>query len=141
MFKVGSIFIPVTSLEESTKWYEEHLGVKKIAEWGEGMERGVGFCFPKSDVQLGLVEVQHSQSTEFTIQANKKNVYFNFIVENIEESYKQLQKKGIQVTELKDSGCMKSFEFFDLDGNAFSVVSEEESSPFHEVQVRKLQQK
>ncbi len=122
------------------KWYEKNLGVKKIAEWREVMDKGVGFYFPNSQTQLSLVEVTDSQSTEFTIQGNKRNVYFNLIVEDIKKAYQHLQQNRVRVTELKDNGCIKSFEFFDLDENVFSVVSEEESSPFHEIQVRKLQQ-
>ena len=32
MFKVGGIFIPVTDLERSKRWYELNLGVTKVDE-------------------------------------------------------------------------------------------------------------
>lgn len=42
MFKIGSIFVPVTDIEKATAWYEKHLGVKKIERW----EDGAGFYLP-----------------------------------------------------------------------------------------------
>ncbi|WP_257958344.1 VOC family protein [Bacillus sp. V3-13] len=42
MFKVGSIFIPVTDMEKSKKWYETNLGVIKADEWKEELEHRVG---------------------------------------------------------------------------------------------------
>jgi len=36
---------------------------------------------------------------------------------------------------------MKFFDFFDLDGNPFSVVNEVAGSPFHSDNVREMQEK
>ncbi|MEM5590734.1 hypothetical protein AAHH67_01435 [Niallia circulans] len=36
---------------------------------------------------------------------------------------------------------MKFFDFFDLDGNPFSVVNEVSNSPFHSDNVRKMQER
>ncbi len=137
MFKVGSVFIPVTDMEKSMKWYEKHLGVRKIDTW----DGGAGFYFPNSDTQLGLVQVDSPQPTEFVISGKRKNVYFNFLVEDIEEVHKELKNAGIVTSEIEDFGGMKGFEFFDLDNNPFSVVDEVEDSPFHRDQVRKSQNK
>ncbi len=137
MFKVGSVFIPVTDMEKSMKWYEKHLGVRKIDTW----DGGAGFYFPNSDTQLGLVQVDSPQPTEFVISGKKKNVYFNFLVEDIEEVHKDLKNSGVVTSEIEDFGGMKGFEFFDLDHNPFSVVNEVEDSPFHRDQVKKSQYK
>lgn len=135
MFKVGSIFIPVTDIVKATKWYEKHLGVKKIGGW----EEGAGFYFPDSSTQLGLVEVETPQPTEFVIKGNRKNVYFNFIVQDIEVVFHQLNSNGVVTTDIQDFGGMKGFDFFDLDDNTFSVVSESIDSPFHGDNVKRLQ--
>jgi glyoxylase I family protein len=137
LFKVGSVFIPVTDMEKSMKWYEKHLGVRKIDTW----DGGAGFYFPNSDTQLGLVQVDSPQPTEFVINGKKKNVYFNFLVEDIEEVHKELKNSGVVTSVIEDFGGMKGFEFFDLDNNPFSVVDEVEDSPFHRDQVRKSQYK
>jgi glyoxylase I family protein len=135
MFRVGSIFIPVTDMERSMAWYEEHLRVKKIDEW----EDGVGYALSDGLTQLALVKVGSHQETEFTIRGDRKNPYFNFLTENIETVHEEFQKHGITVTDIEDFGEMKAFDFNDPDGNPFSIVNEVTGSPFHSDEVRKLQ--
>ncbi|MFK3960048.1 VOC family protein [Guptibacillus hwajinpoensis] len=139
MIRVGSIFIPVTDLEKSVKWYEKHLGIHKIQEWGEGAAKGVGFYFPNDSTQLGLVQVENVQATEFHVKAEQRNSYFNFLVDDIQAFYEQLNSKGVKTNELEHFGGMACFDFFDLDDNPFSVVSEMVDSPFHADQVKKMQ--
>ncbi|MGM0846425.1 MAG: VOC family protein [Bacillota bacterium] len=135
MFRIGSIFIPVTDLKKSAHWYVEKLGVKKIEEW----EDGAGFYFPSGSVQLGLVEVASPQVTEFEINGKQKNVYYNFVVENINVAHHHLQSKEVVTTDIEDFGGMKGFDFYDPDGNTFSVVDETEESPFHSENIKRLQ--
>lgn len=132
MYKVGGIFIPVTNLEQSKKWYEKNLGLKKVHEWQEeGQDYGVGYIFKDSIVGLTLIKVEKPQATEFSTIGKKKNVFYNFLVEDIMPAYEQLNKNGVETTEIHDYGLMKGFDFVDPDGNSFSVVSEEKHSPYH----------
>ncbi|QFT87920.1 Glyoxalase-like domain protein [Bacillus sp. THAF10] len=135
MFKVGSIFIPVTDLKKSTKWYEANLGVKKIDEW----EDGVGFYFPNCPTQMGLVKVETPQPLEFTVKGKMKNGYFNFLVDDIHAAYQHFQDNGVVTSEIEDFNGMQFFDFFDPDGNPFSVVNENMESPFHRENVKQLQ--
>ncbi|MEK5184962.1 VOC family protein [Solibacillus sp. FSL W7-1324] len=137
MFKVGSIFIPVTDIERSTDWYVKFLGVKLIDSWREG----AGFYLPNGTAQLALIKVESPQPTEFIIQEDRKNTYFNFIVDDIETAHQKLEQNGIVTTEIDDIGGMKFFDFFDLDGNPFSVVKEVDGSPYHSDNVRKMQER
>lgn len=126
MFKIGSIFIPVTNMEKSTDWYEKYLGAKIIERW----EGGAGFYLPTGSTQLALVKVETAQPTEFIIKRNQKNSYYNFVVDDIKAVYQHFKNNDITTTEMNHVGGMKCFDFFDLDGNPFSVVSEIEGSPF-----------
>ena len=137
MFKVGSIFIPVTDIKKSTDWYVKFLGVKIIDSW----EDGAGFYLPAGTTQLALVKVESPQPTEFIIKGEQKNSYFNFVVDDIEAAHQQFRNNGIVTTEIDDFGGMKFFDFFDLDGNPFSVVNEVSNSPFHSDNVRKMQER
>lgn len=137
MFKVGSIFIPVTDIKKSTDWYVKFLGVKIIDSW----EDGAGFYLPAGTTQLALVKVESPQPTEFIIKGDQKNSYFNFVVDNIEAAHQQFRNNGIVTTEIDDFGGMKFFDFFDLDGNPFSVVNEVSNSPFHSENVREMQER
>ena len=141
MFKIGSIFIPVKNLETSIRWYEKMLGITKIGEWGEGNERGAGFYFPNDLTQLALIQVENKQPTQFAIKGNTRNVYFNFLTNDIQKAYDHFKQNNVKVSEVEDFGGMKCFDFYDLDGNTFSVVNEVESSPYHRDEVRKLQSK
>ncbi|MBN8211141.1 VOC family protein [Bacillus sp. NTK071] len=140
MFRVGSVFIPVTDLEEASSWYEKNLGVRKIQEWGEGSEKGIGYYFSDGSTQLGLVQVEKVASSEFNVNENKRNAYFNFLVDDIHSVYTQFNENGVRTTALEEFGGMTCFDFYDLDGNPFSVVNEVKDSPFHTDQVMKLQQ-
>ena len=135
MFKVGSIFIPVTDIEKSTDWYVKFLGVKIIDSWGDG----TGFYLPTGSTQLALIKVESPQPTEFIVKGDQKNSYFNFVVNDIETAYQQFKQNGIVTTEIDDFGGMKFFDFIDLDGNPFSVVNEVDGSPYHSDNVRKMQ--
>lgn len=138
MFKVGTIFIPVTDLERSKKWYEVNLGVIKVGEWQEGIDHGVGYVFSNDLTGLALIKTDQPQPTEFTIKGKRKNVYYNFIVDDIYEAFDRLKQNGVSATDIHEYGHMKGFDFFDPDGNSFSVVSEAPHSPFHRDQIKKL---
>lgn len=137
MFKIGSIFIPVTNIEKSAAWYEKYLGAKKIDSW----EDGAGFYLPIGSTQLALVKVEIPQPTEFNMKRNKKNSYYNFVVDDIEAAHQHFKNNGVTTTGIDAFGDMKFFDFFDLDGNPFSVVNEVEGSPFHSDNVREMQEK
>ncbi len=137
MFKVGSIFIPVTDIEKSTEWYVKFLGVKIIVSWGDG----TGFYLPNGSTQLALIKVESPQPTEFITKGNQKNSYFNFVVDDIETAHQHFINNGIATNEINDFDGMKFFDFFDLAGNPFSVVSEVDESPYHSDNVRKMQER
>ncbi|PFG12070.1 VOC family protein [Bacillus sp. es.036] len=139
MIRIGSVFIPVTNLVKAIAWYEKHLGVQKIEEWGDGVGKGAGFYFPNSPTQLGLVQVESATSTEFQVKGEHRNSYFNFLVEDIHDFYRKLNDAGVETTELEDFGGMTCFDFYDLNGNPFSVVNEVKNSPFHSDEIKKLQ--
>lgn len=137
MFKVGGIFIPVTNIEKSTDWYVRFLGVKIIDSWGDG----VGFYLPAGSTQLALIKVESPQPTEFITEGDKRNSYYNFVVDDIETAHQHFKNNGIVTTKIDDFGGMKFFDFFDLDGNPFSVVNEVDGSPYHSDNVRKMQER
>ncbi|WP_409290830.1 VOC family protein [Peribacillus sp. SCS-37] len=137
MFKVGSIFIPVTDIEKSADWYEKYLGARRIDSW----EDGAGFYLSSGSTQLALVKVESPQPAEFTIRGSQKNAYFNFIVDDIEAAHQHFLNNGIVTSPIKDFSGMKYFDFVDLDGNPFSVVNEVAGSPYHSDQVRQMQER
>ena len=137
MFKVGSIFIPVSDIEKSSSWYVKYLGATKIDVW----EGGAGFYLPTGSTQLALIKVNRPQPTEFTIQDNQKNAYYNFVVDNIVTVHQYFNNNGVITTDIQHMGEMAFFDFFDIDGNPFSVVNEVKDSPYHSENVKRMQEK
>ena len=89
---------------------------------------------------IALIKVDTPQPTEFTTKGSKKNSYYNFVVDDIEAVHQQFKDNGIVTSEIDQFDEMKFFDFYDLDGNPFSVVNEVESSPYHSDHIRKLQE-
>ncbi|WP_339235395.1 VOC family protein [Oceanobacillus sp. FSL W7-1281] len=135
MFKIGSIFIPVTNIEKAADWYEKYLGAQKINSW----DNGAGFYLAAGSTQLALIKAESEQPVAFITEGRQKNAYYNFVVDDIEAAHHHFQSHNVETTEINNFGGMKCFDFFDLDGNPFSVVNEAEDSPFHSDNVRKMQ--
>ncbi|MCD5323448.1 MULTISPECIES: VOC family protein [Pontibacillus] len=139
MFQMHSAFIPVTNIERSKKWYDDHLGLIKVDEWESGTDHGVGFVFPRGNTGIALIEVTEPQSTVFTRKGNQPNVYFNFLSDDIEKDYQTLQDNHVTTTPIRHSEEVSTFDFEDPDGNLFSVVQEASHSPYHERHIKDLQ--
>ncbi|MFG6149698.1 VOC family protein [Halobacillus sp. B23F22_1] len=137
MFQIHGVFVPVTDLERSKSWYEEHLGLIKADEWDEG----AGYVFPSGSMTIALIKVENTEfSTEFTIEDSHKNVYFNLKADDIEAAHRKLKANQVEVTPIEDFEFMAKFDSKDPDGNTISIVSEKPSSPFHKNQIKKLQE-
>ena len=87
------------------------MGSKEIDIW----EGGVGFYLPIGSTQLALVEVASPQPSEFIVNGNNKNSYYNFVVDDIETALQHFKINGVVTTEIEDFDGMKTFDFFDLD--------------------------
>ena len=125
--KIGSIFVPVSDLNHSAEWYESHLGLQRIGEW----EGGIGYVLPDGSAQLALVRTKTHQGTEFLLDEKERHVFFNLLVPDARALHLKLSTRAVVTTPIKEENGMKYFDFFDMDGNTFSVVEENPDSPFH----------
>lgn len=135
MFKVGSIFIPVTDLEKAETWYETTLKAKVIDRW----EDGIGLYLTYGSTQIALIKVETIQPSEFNTFGDQMNGYFNFAVQDIHVAYEHFKNLNVKLSNIEDFGGMQCFDFFDLEGNPFSVVNEMVGSPFHSESVERAQ--
>lgn len=118
LYGIG-IFIPVSDLTVSTKWYETMLGFKilhhdepnaNVLQMGNGT---VVFC---------LVKSYDIKQPQFPKNDYNVNQYFNFHTRDIDAIYKQLLNKGANVTAIHEFDGMRGFSLFDPDHNLFGVV-------------------
>ncbi|MEM5590735.1 VOC family protein [Niallia circulans] len=98
MFKVGSIFIPVTDMKKSTDWYVKFLGVKIIDSW----EDGAGFYLPAGTTQLALVKVESPSLLNLLLKGSRRTpililslMILKLLINNLETMASLLQKSMI----------------------------------------------
>lgn len=120
---VAAVFMPVRDLEKSIEWYSKNLGFTlrfKHAEYKAAGMRG-GSSMPT----LGLVQVHEYKPVEFPKNDFGCDIFFNYIVEDIDQVHTDLFQKGVEVSEIHSS-LDSSFRYFsarDLDGNLLSIVN------------------
>ncbi|MFB4168807.1 VOC family protein [Virgibacillus sp. JSM 102003] len=106
--RIDTVCITVSSVEQSSIWYQE-LGFK-VAFKGEGYQV---FTIGNSGVPLTI--------EEGSVSLQENSTYPIFFTTDIKNTYSKIKEKGVEVTELKDDGDNKFFDFFDLDNNKLQV--------------------
>lgn len=122
LLRVGTIYIPVTNVELSSKWYVNKLG----AELSYKDEDKAILNF--ANQSFFLVKSQANQSLNFYDFCGKERFSLTFEVNGLnvlESIHSDFIKKEIKVGEIENRGHTgKNFVFYDLDGNKFDVWSE-----------------
>lgn len=106
--RIDTVCLTVSNVEQSSIWYQE-LGFK-VAYKGVGYQV---FTIGSSGVPFTIEEGSVSP------QAN--SIYPIFFSNDIKNTYEKLKEKGVEVTEIKDDGDNRFFDFYDLDKNKMQV--------------------
>lgn len=112
------IFIPVKDPKISANWYEEILGFKLLYIEEEAAVMKIA---EQSQTVVCLVKTLNHQPMTFPSNEFGVGKYYNFIPQNIEETYKLLLEKNIKVNQINEEGNSKFFTFYDPDGNPLGV--------------------
>ncbi|MES5927517.1 VOC family protein [Bacillus cereus group sp. MG9] len=122
LLRVGTIYIPVTNVELSSKWYVNKLG----AELSYKDEDKAILNF--ANQSFFLVKSQANQSLNFYDFCDEERFSLTFEVNGLnalESIHSDFIKEEIKVGEIENRGHTgKNFVFYDLDGNKFDVWSE-----------------
>jgi catechol 2,3-dioxygenase-like lactoylglutathione lyase family enzyme len=119
----------VKNLDEAIGWYEEHLGLKLVNRWGSH--------FAHMQVEDAYDWMQHKQvfydsvwletDAEAVYEKGDPSArnYFDVRPEEFYETYKLLQEKGLNPSEIAGNPAAgwAGFHFFDPDGNRINVWS------------------
>lgn len=119
--RIGTIYIPVTDVERSQKWYVNHLGgeLKHLDE-------------EKAIVDLAghsffLIHSNAGQTSNFLDKKGKKQFILTFEVDGekaLTDLHEDFQRRKMPVGEIEDRGhAGNNFVFADPDGNLFDVWS------------------
>lgn len=112
------VFIPVKDPKTSAKWYEEILGFQLIYMEEEACVMKI---HEHAQTVVCLVRTENHQPMKFPRNDFGVGKYYNFIPDDIEETYQSLIKKNIKVNKLDGEGTSKFFTFYDPDGNPLGV--------------------
>lgn len=110
---------PVKDLEQAVAWYRNTLGLGFTFDFHPGDNEA---WLNVGGVGLGLIRCPDVPQLEFTDKHGTRQPILQFQVENIHEVYRELQSKGVEVSEMifkKEGGY--SFTFRDLDGHVASL--------------------
>lgn len=122
LWRVGTTYIPVTSVDESADWYVSKLGAELSYQ---DQDKAI---INLAEQSLFLVKAKEDQTSNF-IDANGQ-VRFSLTFEvnglcALENMHHDFVKQGIKVGEIENRGHTgRNFVFEDLDGNKFDVWSE-----------------
>lgn len=122
LLRIGTTYIPVTNVENSSKWYVNKLG----AELSYTDEDKAILNF--ANQSIFLVKSKANQSSNFYDIYDHEHFSITFEVDglnSLKAIHREFMDKQIKVGEIEDRGhAGKNFVFYDLDGNKFDVWSE-----------------
>ncbi|MBH5317643.1 hypothetical protein I6N90_07490 [Paenibacillus sp. GSMTC-2017] len=129
--RIDCNFIPVSSLNESTKWYIDVFGCSFV--WKE--EAGYVALNVSNEIEagksanamLGHAMITLVESEDFNplcfIKNGIKHPFMNFYTTDIERAHLLLIEKGVTVDPIVDEGNLKYFNFIELNGHHMGVCS------------------
>jgi catechol-2,3-dioxygenase len=122
LLRVGTTYIPVTNVEQSSEWYVNKLG----AELSYKDEDKAILNF--ANQSIFLVKSNENQSSNFYDINGVECFSLTFEVNGLsalKAIHKEFTEKEIRVGEIENRGHSgRNFVFYDLDGNKFDVWSE-----------------
>lgn len=114
---IEGVFIPVKNPEISAKWYEEILGFRLIYIEEEA---AVMKIHVQAQTVVCLVRTKDHQPMEFPNNDFGVGKYYNFISDDIEETYRSLIEKNVRVNQI-GGRYQQIFTFYDPDNNPLGV--------------------
>lgn len=110
---IDTIIIRVANLKKSKEWYVDVLGLEMIFN---DPNFGLTVLNTKGATSLTLWQ------TEDKIERNSKvTSYPIFKTSDAKKARNEMLENGIEVSELEVDEQIKSFQFFDLDGNVLEL--------------------
>ncbi|SIT75610.1 VOC family protein [Edaphobacillus lindanitolerans] len=116
--KINNVFIHVSNLKQSARWYSDLLGIPFPEE---AIESPV-YNIPVTS-ETGLTLDDHTFDPGFELKPSG-HVLFNFYVRDIDEAHRFITGKGIPVVrEIERFGEFAYFNIQDPDGNVLMVCN------------------
>ncbi|MEW4219925.1 VOC family protein [Rossellomorea marisflavi] len=122
LIRIGTIYLPVTDINRSAKWYVRHLGAKLNYQDDDKA------ILDLANQSIFLVKSGEGESANFTDHRGNERFSVTFEVDGLAELealHGDFISLGMKVGAIEDRGhAGMNFVFYDPDGNAFDVWSE-----------------
>ncbi|MGG4549716.1 VOC family protein [Rossellomorea marisflavi] len=122
LIRIGTIYLPVTDINRSAKWYVRHLGAKLNYQDDDKA------ILDLANQSVFLVKSGEGESANFTDHRGNERFSVTFEVDGLvelEALHGDFISLGMEVGAIEDRGhAGRNFVFCDPDGNAFDVWSE-----------------
>ncbi|MUK88895.1 VOC family protein [Ornithinibacillus sp. L9] len=122
LVRVGTTYLPVKDVQESTNWYIDHLGA--ILNYIDEEKAILDFA----NQSFFLVRAKNGENVNFYDAHGRQHFSCTFEVnglEALEVLHEEFKVKGITVGEIENRGHTgRNFVFSDPNGNMFDVWSE-----------------
>lgn len=114
------IFVPVTDLTRSKKWYMDMLGFEVVHE-----DEPEAYTMKLDDrkVMKCLVKCEQVEQPRFPKNNYAVDVYHNFHTDDVDTANGTLLKIGANIGAIVGYGGIRGFDVRDPDGNRFGVVT------------------
>ena len=125
---IGGIVIFVSNQAKAIEFYTQKLGFDVKGEYPYKNTKWVEVAPKNSTTTISLMEPNNDMMTKEEIEQAKKEIgtmtNFWFYTKNINDTYKELQEKGVNITEPKkqDWGGIMS-QIKDQDNNILTLIS------------------
>jgi catechol 2,3-dioxygenase-like lactoylglutathione lyase family enzyme len=115
--RIDSVFIPVTDVEKSAKWYEDVLGF--ILELRDTTWKYYS---------MRMTAEEGNSTPWFTLYEVKEvqpaaHMPFNLYAPDGASIHQRLKEQGVRVTDIINTGSMLVFEVFDPDDNRIGIIT------------------
>ncbi|UTR07015.1 VOC family protein [Alkalihalobacillus sp. LMS6] len=122
LVRVGTIYLPVVSVDVSADWYIKNLCAELSYKDEEKAILNV------ANLSVFLVKSHEDQTANFYDCNGAERFSVTFEVDGLhalEALHNEYRQKGVKVGDIESRGhAGKNFVFYDLDGNLFDVWSE-----------------
>lgn len=122
---VSCIELPVRDMQRAVDFYVFQLGFylntvkNRLPIEPDNTEV---FIYPASGVNIMLVQTDGDERLTFTHNGRPNHVLILEVADDIEKYHKRLDDAGVRISPIKDSsGCGKSFDVYDPDGNLIKL--------------------
>ncbi|CAG9622556.1 VOC family protein [Sutcliffiella rhizosphaerae] len=120
---IGGVFVIVNQMPRAVKWYRDIMG---LPEDDEFMSTATPDMQTIYSIPLGSTNLILDSIHRETLKPSPNHL-FMFDTENIDETYKTMKKKNVDViSSIEGSGSVRFFEVYDSEGNKIMFCEEKQ---------------